>query len=84
MRYLQSCGRLWSVCEVVLVPYMDVVVVTVIRVLLFVVHACMLRGCDCDSNAGVGTGAGVVAVSADGSIWVLHVGQVLCLLPTTC
>ena len=31
------CGRLWSVCEVVVVPYVDkVVAVSVMRVLLFV------------------------------------------------
>ena len=38
------CSRRWSVCEVVVVPYVDAVVaVTVIRVLLFVLHVCMLR-----------------------------------------
>ena len=37
-------GRLWSVCEVVLVHYVDAVVgVTVMRVLLFVLHVYMLR-----------------------------------------
>ena len=41
------CGRLWSVCEVVVVPYVDVVIaVTVMRVLLFVLHVCLLRECD--------------------------------------
>ena len=36
-----------SVCEVVVVPYLDAVDdVTVIRVLLFVLHGCMLRECD--------------------------------------
>ena len=40
------CGRLWSVCEVVVVPYVDAVVaVTVIR-LQFVLHVCLLRECD--------------------------------------
>ena len=44
---LWSCGRLWSVCEVVVVSYVDeVVVVTVMRVLLFVLHVCLLRECD--------------------------------------
>ena len=39
-----ACGRLWSVCEVVVVPYVDVVVdVTVVRVLLFVLHVCLMR-----------------------------------------
>ena len=36
-----------SVCELVLVPYVDAVVaVTVMRVLLFVLHVCMLRECE--------------------------------------
>ena len=40
-------GRLWSVCEVVVLPYVDAVVaVTVMRVLLFVLHVCMLREFD--------------------------------------
>ena len=44
---LWSFCRLWSVCDVVLVPYVDVVVpVTVMRGLLFVLHVCILRGCD--------------------------------------
>ena len=37
-------GRLWSVCEVVLVPYVDaMVVVSVVRVLLFLLQVCMQR-----------------------------------------
>ena len=37
-----------------MVPYVDaVVVVTVMRVLLFVLHVCMLRESECDGNAGV-------------------------------
>ena len=37
------CSRLWSVCEVVVVPYVDSVVAeTVMRVLLFVLHVCIL------------------------------------------
>ena len=40
---LYACDRLCSVCEVVLVPYVDAVVaVTVMRVLLF----CILRECE--------------------------------------
>ena len=36
---LWSCCRLWSVCEFVVVPYVDeVVAVTVMRVRLFVLH----------------------------------------------
>ena len=39
MLCLWSCGRLWYVCEVVVVPYVDAVVaVTVMRVLLFVLQ----------------------------------------------
>ena len=49
------CGRLWSVCEFVVVPYVDEVVdVTVMCVLLFVLHVCLHR--ECDGNAGVGDG----------------------------
>ena len=41
------CGRLWSVCEDAVVPYVDeVVAVTVMRVMLFVLHMCMPRECD--------------------------------------
>ena len=44
---LWSCGRLWSICEFVVVPYVDeVVTVTVMRVLLFVLYVCLLRECD--------------------------------------
>ena len=52
-------------CEVVLVPCVDAVVaVTLMRVLLFMLHVCMLRGCEGDGNAGVGDGGGEVVVSA--------------------
>ena len=41
------CSHLWSVYDVVLVPYVDAVIaVTVMRVLLFVLHVCMLRACE--------------------------------------
>ena len=41
------CSSPWSVCEVVLVLYVDAVVaVTVMHVLLFVLHVCMLRECE--------------------------------------
>ena len=41
------CGSLWSVCDVVVVPYVvgAVVAVTVMHVLLFVLHVCMLQKC---------------------------------------
>ena len=44
---LLSCGSPWSVCEVVVTPYVvgAVVAVTVMHVLLFVLHVCMLREC---------------------------------------
>ena len=38
------CARLWYVCEVVVVHYVDAVVaVTAMRTLLFVLHVCLLR-----------------------------------------
>ena len=38
---------MWSVCEAVVVPYVDeVVAVTVMHALLFVMHVCMLRECE--------------------------------------
>ena len=40
-----------------------VLAVTVMRVLLFVLHVCMRRGCKGDGNAGVWDGGGVVVVS---------------------
>ena len=49
---MQYCSCLWSVSEVVVVPYVDVVVaVTVVHVRLYV---CMLRECGGNGNAGVG------------------------------
>ena len=46
----QSCGSPWSVCEVVVVPYVvrAVVAVTVMHVLLFVLHVCVL--CECEGG----------------------------------
>ena len=69
----------WSVCEVVLVPYVDEVFpVIVMRILLFMFHVCMLRECE---------GARVTAMLVWGmeevwwwwvhDIWVVHVVQVL-------
>ena len=45
---LYSCGSPWSVCEVVVVPYVvsTVVAVTVMHVLLFVLHVCGLPECE--------------------------------------
>ena len=40
-----------------MVPYVDAVVaVIVMRVLLFVLHVCMLRVCEGDDNAALGDG----------------------------
>ena len=41
----------WSVCEVFVV-----VAVTVMHVLLFLLHVCVLRECEGDGNTGVGAG----------------------------
>ena len=80
---LWSCGRLWSVYEVVVVPYVDpVVTVTVMRVLVFVLHACLLRECD-----GVKLTAmlvwGMYEVWRVRGMWVVHVVHVLCLAHLT-
>ena len=66
---LWSFGLLWSVCDIVLVPYVGAVVaVTVMRVLLFVWHVCMLLECEgarvMAGNADVMDGGGVVVVRA--------------------
>ena len=60
------------VCEVVVVPYVDAVVaVTVMCVLLFVLHVCMLKEC---------VGARVTEIL----VWVIHIPHVLCLAQLTC
>ena len=57
-----------------MVPYVDAVVdVTVMRVLLFVLHVCLLRECDGARLTGVGSaghvggtcGSGIVSSAAD-------------------
>ena len=60
-----------------MVPYVmsAVVAMTVMHVLLFVLHMCVLREC----------GGGVVVVSAYmRQLWVVHVVQVFCLVQVTC
>ena len=52
------------------------------RVLLYVREARVLRDCEGDGNAGVVAGGGVVAVSL--YKWVVHVFQVLGLVQRTC
>ena len=76
---------LFYVDEVVLVHYVDAVVaVIVMRVLLFVLHVCMLRECE---NASV-TAMLVEKVwlwwVKGMSMWVVHLVQVLCLAQLTC
>ena len=57
-----------------MVPFVDAVVaLTVMYVLLFVLHMCMLRGCEGDVNAGVW---GVVVEG----MWMGLMVQVLCLV----
>ena len=47
MLCLWSCGRLWHVYDVAVIPCVDAVVAaTAMRVLLFVWHVCLLRECD--------------------------------------
>ena len=66
-----------------MVPYVvsAVVAVTVMHVLLFVLHVCVLRECE---------GARVTAMLVWGPwevwlrIWVVHVVQVFCLVQVTC
>ena len=62
---LGMCPCVASVCEVVVVAYVDAVIaVTLMRVLLSVLCVCMLREYEGDGNVGVGDGGGVVVVSA--------------------
>ena len=55
----------------------------VMRVVLFLLDANMLRECKGDDNASVGEEGDVVAVSAGYDMWVLHVIQILCLVHLT-
>ena len=58
------CGRLWSVCEIVVVLYVDAVDdVTVMCVLLFVLHVCLLREYD---------GAMLTAMLVGGGGWMRY------------
>ena len=78
------CGRLWSVCDVVVVPYVDeVVAVTVMRVLLFVLHVCLLRECDGVRLTAM-LGWEMDEVWLVRGMWVVHVVQVLCPAQLTC
>ena len=75
VRCLLSCGSPWSVCEVVLVPYVvcavvvgavvvgAVVAVIVMHVLLFVLHVCMRQKCE-------GARATAMLVWGPGEVWL--------------
>ena len=71
-----------SVCKVVSAPYVGDV--PVMRVLVFVLHVCMLKECEGDANAGVGDWEGVIVVSTIMSMRVVHVVHVLSLAQLTC
>ena len=74
------CLSPWSVCEVVVVSYFvgAVVAVTVMHILLFVLHVCLLRDC---------SGARVMAMLVwlrGVRIWVVHVVHVFWLVQVMC
>ena len=56
-----ACAHIWSVCEVILVPYV-VVAVTVVRV-LFVLVVSILRECK-------GEGVTAMLVWGTGEVWL--------------
>ena len=67
-----------------MVPYVDaVVVVTVMRVLLFVLHVCLLRESD-GARLTVMLVWGIDEVWRVQGMWVVHVVQALCLAQLTC
>ena len=59
---------------------------TVMYLLFFVLHVCLLIvfGCEGDGSAGVGGCGDVVVVSAGHEYVGVHVVQVLCLAPLMC
>ena len=67
---------------------MDAVVdVTVMRVLLFVLHVCMLRECEGVMMTAMlvwGTGEVWLGSVRGMSMWMVHVVQVLCLTQSMC
>ena len=66
-----------------MVPY--VVAVTVMHVLLFVLHVCLLRECDgARLSAMLVWGLDDVWLWWVEGMWVVHVIQVLCLAQLTC
>ena len=69
-----------------MVPYVNAMVaVTVMRVLLFVLHVCMLRECDgARLTAMLAWGIDEVWLWRVQGMWVVHVVLVLCLAQLTC
>ena len=63
--------------------YRCVVSVSVMRILLFVLHVCMLRECERVTEMLVWEMEEVCLWSMQG-IWVVHMVQVLCLAQLTC
>ena len=60
---MYSCGRPWSVREVVLVPYVGAVVAVTVMCKLFLVGVCMLRECE-------GTMVTAMLVWWTGGVWL--------------
>ena len=69
-----------------MVPYVDAVAaVTVMRILLFVLHVCMLRECEgARLTVMLVWGMDEVWLCRVQGIWVVHVVQVVCLAQLTC
>ena len=69
-----------------MLPYVGAVVaVTVMRVLLFVLHVCMLRECEgVRVTAMLVWGMDEVWLWRVHGLWVVHVVQVWCLAQLTC
>ena len=86
--YVCLCGVCspWTVCEVGVVLYVvdAVVAVTVIHVLLFVLHVCMLRECECARVTAMLVWRQEEVWLRCVRIWVVHVDQVFCLVQVTC
>ena len=75
---LWSGGSPWSVCDVVVVPYVvsAVVAVTVMHVLLFVLHVCVLRECEGERVMAMLVWGPVELFLRLVRIWVVHMVQV--------
>ena len=69
-----------------MVPYVDAMVaVTVMRVLLFVLHVCLMRECNgAMLTAMLVWGMDMVWLWCVQGMWLVHVVQVLCLAQLMC